>query len=140
MGKVRQLEWLARLRLSKGAAVVALFAILAHAILPVGWMPVFAASPSQGLSIIICTSAGVTHVQIGADGKPIEQAPSQGGRHNHQCCPCTGAPQLVPPEHALAIVVPSYAGYALPLSELGPRVSSSFVHTPHSPRAPPLPA
>ena len=100
MGKGTKLEWLSRLRLSKGAAVIALFAILAHALFPVGWMPASAASSAQGFCpIIICTSAGITHVQMGPDGKPIEQAPNQGATHDHQCCPCTGVTlPLAPPE------------------------------------------
>jgi hypothetical protein len=137
MRKGSKAEWLSRLRLSKGAAVVALFAILAHAILPVGWMPAFAASQSQGSWIIICTSAGITHVQVGPDGQPLGQPASQEAGHNHQCCPCTGSPQLAPPRNVSAVFPPSAIGQTAAVSGPEQRSPSLCVHSPHSPRAPP---
>jgi hypothetical protein len=130
-------EWLSRLRLSRGAAGIAIFAILAHAMLSVGRTPAFAGSPGQGLTIVICTSAGITHVQVDANGQPIEQAPEQGAKHNHQCCPSGSMRPLVPPSNVVALLIPPASERAVVFAQQEERAPLSPVRTPQSPRGPP---
>jgi hypothetical protein len=130
-------ELLSWLRLNKVSALIALLAVLSHALASSGWMPAFASTPGQGLSIIICTTAGVAYVQIGADGQPIKQAPDEGGNHDHQCCPCAGSRPLAPPLNVFVVVLPKDAERSLVLPTPVETKPLALVLTPHSPRAPP---
>ena len=129
---------LSTVRLNKAAALLALIAILVHSLVPAGWMPAFALSQAQGLSVVICTPAGVSHVVLGEDGKPVQQAPDQDQTHNHDhpCCPCGWARPLVPPANVVAFLIAIKTEQAVVFAQ-PEHPLLRFVRSPQSPRGPP---
>jgi DUF2946 family protein len=127
-------ELLPWLRLSRAAALLAFIAVLAQALVP-SWMPVFAATPGQGLSVVICTAMGPMQMQIGPDGKPVDQAPPGQGS-DHQCCPCVTPAKFAPPANTIVFVVLQDLGTTR-IVWAAQESPGAISHTPHSPRAPP---
>ena len=126
-------------RLNKAAAIVAFIAAFIHAFSSLGWIPAATYASAQGLSIILCTPTGATHVVIGEDGRPVQQAPDQDQTHNqdHQCCPCGWARPLIPPANIVLLQVPAIADQAIIFAEPVELPPLSLILRPQSPRAPP---
>jgi hypothetical protein len=95
----------------------ALVAVLAHALVPAGWMP-NPAGAASGAPIVICTGHGP--LVIGPDGKP--QAPVHHGGHSDVCVFAAGA------THAVAAVTP-------PLPEQHPAQVAELAIVHHEPVA-----
>jgi len=131
------LRILPALRLSKAAALLTLFAILCRAVIPAGWMPVFASTSGQGFSIIICTAAGPSHLLLDANGVPGKPAPGDDSSQEHQLCPFAAAPVLAPPANLVVILVPQFESRPIVLAELGNPRAGDQHYVPHSSRAPP---
>jgi hypothetical protein len=125
------------LRLNRAAALVSLIAVLSQALVPSGWMPVFAATPDGGISVVICTAQGTIHVQLGADGQPIKQTPLQDQAHGQQCCPCVASGPFAPPANTTVFLVLHSMGTAR-ASATAQDPLIGVTRTPHSPRAPPV--
>jgi len=114
------------------AVYVALFAMMAHALVPSGWMP--GNTGSGGAVVIPCD--GVHHHTTDMHG-PAKPKPRQDHSHRYDVCPFAAAPHLAQPAslpslipHTLAIVDVQH------LTEL-PRVATNTRVSPQSARAPP---
>jgi hypothetical protein len=100
---------------------VAFVALVARALMPMGWMP--------------DAQAGVTICSVDAKSQHQEQSPSQdAGRHD--ICPFAAAPQLASTPDAPALTAPAlHAFVAAADRNYAAAILARF--TPGSPRAPP---
>ncbi|HEX4026709.1 MAG TPA: DUF2946 family protein [Rhizomicrobium sp.] len=99
---------------------LAIIALIARALLPMGWMPA-----AHGL--IICSMDAGTH----------QPAPDSGKDHNsHEECPFAAAPHLASVPDLPQLTLPSFHAFAAVTDRAyASAVAARF--TPQSPRAPP---
>ncbi|HKY18529.1 MAG TPA: DUF2946 family protein [Rhizomicrobium sp.] len=102
---------------------LAFIALVARAVMPMGWMPA-----AQGLTI--CSVDG-----------PRQEIPAQDGQAQHDvqkdACPFAAAPQLASTPDAPSLALPVFHAFAAATDRLyAASVAARF--SPASPRAPPL--
>jgi hypothetical protein len=100
---------------------VAFVALVARALMPVGWMPA-----AQGLTI--CSV-----------DQPVHKAPAQDGqnRHQHDECPFAAASHLAAVPDAPQLALPAFHAFAA-ATDRAYAVTVAARFTPGAPRAPPL--
>lgn len=108
------------------ALMLALAAMLLRGLLPAGWMPNTAGA--SGTPFVICTIGG-----------PLHQAPHHGldKSGDGSLCPFAATAHLAPPQMAVAVAAPGFAGIdaALPSAK---QASEQTIHTAYRPRGPPI--
>jgi hypothetical protein len=113
------------------AAHIAFFAMLAHGLMPAGWMPGGAA----GTPITICTMDGFVHVTLDAHGDPVKQKPAD--RHGHDVCPFGASVHFATPLTVATVSVLADWAYFDGTEPQGRTHVARALHAPQSPRAPP---
>jgi hypothetical protein len=99
---------------------VAFFALMARALLPMGWMP---------------AADGLTICSVGADQNDHDKGPVQDAHHD--ACPFAAAPHLASVPDAPQLILPTFHAFAAATDrDYALAVAARF--TPQSPRAPPL--
>lgn len=116
--------------LRRWVAHLLLFAFVARALVPVGYMPDFSAASKGVFKVVICSATGAKAIAIDADGK---QVPVQQGDHHDQPCAFTGmaavallAVDVIPlaaPEFHVSTLIPRLA-VQLPPTRAGPQLGS----------------
>jgi hypothetical protein len=109
---------------------LALFAVIARALLPDGWMP---NRSSSGAPIVMCTSTGIEYIVLDENGKPVEGKPQ---KHN-DICPFTGLTHLAPPKTS-AVLMPDPALEARRITPDANAVRTASPYSSAYPRAPSL--
>ncbi len=113
------------------AVALALAAMLLRALLPEGWMP----NPGgiAGTPVVLCTSYGMEHIVLDADGKPVKPQDSQ----RSDICAFAASAHLAQGSMAPAFTTPfQTAFFATPRAvrqDAPPRVLRHAIN----PRAPP---
>jgi len=111
---------------------VALFAMMAHALVPGGWMP---GSTGDGGAVIIPCD-GVHHHAMDMHG-PAKPKPKQDHSRRYDVCPFAAAPHLAQPANLPSLITRTLAIVDVQqLTEL-PRVTTNARISPQSARAPP---
>jgi len=115
------------------AAYIAFFAMLAHGLMPTGWMP----SGSIGTPITICTMDGFVHVTLDEHGNPVKQKQPPADQRGHDICPFGASVHFAAPLSVATVSVPTEGAY-LGVLETHARVHTArALYSPQSPRAPP---
>jgi hypothetical protein len=114
------------------AVWAALIAMMAHALVPAGWMPGGAAG--GGAAIIPCD--GVHHHAMQMDG-PAKPEPKQDPSHRHDVCPFAAAPHVAPPANPPILLSRTLASAAVQRFAELPRLATTARNSPQSARAPP---
>ncbi|MBV9571879.1 MAG: hypothetical protein JO056_11620 [Alphaproteobacteria bacterium] len=115
------------------AVHVALFAMMAHALVPSGWMP-NGNIGSGGAAIIPCD--GIHHHGMDMGG-PAKPKPKQDNSHRHDVCPFAAAPHLGQPASLPGLIPRTLALAGVQLFTNLPRVTVNARVSPQSARAPP---
>lgn len=98
---------------------VAFIALVARALLPMGWMPA-----AQGLTICSVDA-------------PVPKAPDSGKQVSHDECPFAAAPHLAAVPDVPSLTAPSFHAFAAATdASYAATIDARF--TPQAPRAPPL--
>jgi len=79
--------------LTHGLTVVLLAAFMLRALIPTGWMP----GSADGVSLVICTVAGIQEITIGPDGHKLPTDDSGQANAGHDPCPFASAAKFAPP-------------------------------------------
>src|SRR5687767_8251136 len=103
-----------------GLTVVLLTAFMLRALIPTGWMPQ-ASTTGDGITLVICTVAGLQEITLGPDGHP--QPAGDEGQANDPC-PFAAVAKFTPPALTPLLVLPTDYGAVEPLR-----------HTPEAPAA-----
>ncbi len=108
--------------LTHGLTVVLLAAFMLRALIPTGWMP----GSADGVTLVICTVAGIQEITLGPDGHKLPTDDSGQANPGHDPCPFASAAKFAPPAltaflmppvdvtgvvpvvHALAIPAPTH--------------------------------
>ena len=107
-----------------------LIALMLRALVPVGYMPDFAAAAKGEYKVVICSAAGSKTISLDADGIPVPADPSE--QHDQPCAfagvlafagPALEALTISPPATALDIGVPRQSA-ELPPARAGPVLGS----------------
>ena len=107
-----------------GLTVVLLAAFMLRALIPTGWMP--QASGSDGVTLVICTVAGLQEITLGPDGHPAPADESSQVNAGHDPCPFASAAKFAPPGLiALLQPPPVFVGVA---PAVGPQTSPAATH------------
>lgn len=115
------------------AAIIAFFAMLAHGLMPVGWMP----GGSAGTPITICTMDGFVHVTLDKNGYPVKQKQQPADQRGHDVCPFGASVHFAAPLTVATVSVPTDWAY-FSSTETRLRVHHArALYSPQSPRAPP---
>ena len=101
-----------------GLTVVLLTAFMLRALIPTGWMPQ-ASTSGNGMTLVICTVAGIQEITLGADGHP-----TPAGDTGHDPCPFAAVAKFTPPALTPLLVLPTDYGVVAPVR-----------HTPIAPAA-----
>ncbi|HEY8949888.1 MAG TPA: DUF2946 family protein [Rhizomicrobium sp.] len=115
------------------AAYIAFFAMLAHGLMPTGWMP----GGSAGTPITICTMDGFVHVTLDAHGNPVKQKQQPADQRGHDVCPFGASVHFAAPLSVATVSVPTAWAYFRNTEEHA-RIHHMRAHyAPQSPRGPP---
>ena len=116
-------------------ASLLLLAFALRALVPVGYMPDFAAAAKGEYKVVICSAAGSKTISLDADGLPASQQPGDHAPAGHDDQPCafTGIVAMADPEFpglkisapvtALEIIAPRRTA-ELPPARAGPALGS----------------
>lgn len=117
-------------RLKRWVSCLLLLAVAARALIPLGYMPDFAAHADGVFKVVICSEMGAKPVALDADGKPL---PGQQTSHEAQPCAFAGltvvalpdldAHRPPAPEFQTSALIPRVA-VQLPPSRAGPPLGS----------------
>lgn len=92
-----------------GLTVVLLTAFMLRALIPAGWMPQ-ASSTGDGVTLVICTVAGLQEITLGPDGHP-----QPAGDTGHDPCPFASIAKFTPPALTALLVLPTDYGVVEPV-------------------------
>ena len=106
-----------------GLTVVLLTAFMLRALIPTGWMPQ-ASTTGDGITLVICTVAGLQEITLGPDGHPQPAGDVDQANAGHDPCPFAAVAKFTPPALTPLLVLPTGYGAVEP-----PR------HTPEAPAA-----
>lgn len=125
--------------LSRLAALLALFALTFHGLLPLTQQVVRQAQAANGIEqVVLCSALGFRTLAL-KDGAPVDPDPARSGKISTSCPVCLSfaglqpailavAPAPIPPVAAVAVLFPAAAG-SLPVE---------FSRHPQQARAPPV--
>ena len=105
-----------------GLTVVLLTAFMLRALIPTGWMPQ-ASTTGDGITLVICTVAGLQEITLGPDGHPQPDDTGQASA-GHDPCPFAAVTKFTPPVLTPLLVLLTGYGVVEPLR-----------HTPEAPAA-----
>ena len=115
------------------AAYIAFFAMLAHGLMPAGWMP----GGSAGTPITICTMDGFVHVTLDEHGNLVKQKQQPADQRGHDVCPFGASVHFAAPLSVATVSVPTEWAY-FSNTETQARIHHArALYLPQSPRAPP---
>jgi hypothetical protein len=106
-----------------GLTVVLLAAFMLRALIPTGWMPQ-ASTSGDGVTLVICTVAGLQEITLGPDGHPQPTGDEGQASAGHDPCPFAAVTKFTPPALTALLVLPTDYGAVEPLR-----------HTPEAPAA-----
>ena len=115
------------------AAYVAFFAMLAHGLMPTGWMP----GGSAGTPITICTMDGFVHVTLDEHGNPIKQKQQPADQRGHDVCPFGASVHFAAPLTVATVPVPTSWAYFSSTETPSRTHIARALYSSQSPRAPP---
>ena len=105
-----------------GMTVVLLTAFMLRALIPTGWMPQ-ASTSGDGVTLVICTVAGLQEITLGADGHKQPAGDVDQANAGHDPCPFAAVAKFTPPA-PVAAASPNSAALA-PASFAVPAVAPS---------------
>ena len=122
--------------MSHGLTVLLLAAFMLRALIPTGWMPQ-ASGSGDGVTLVICTVAGLQEITVGPDGhqKPAGEA----GQANagHDPCPFASVAKFMPPGLTALLVPPADVTGVAPVAAVPAAPASTHLRLAES-RAPPV--
>jgi hypothetical protein len=116
------------------AAHIAFFAMLAHGLMPTGWMP----GGSAGTPITICTMDGFVHVTLDENGNPVKQKQRPADQRGHEVCPFGASVHFAAPLTMATVSVPVSWAYFSGVETRSRAHIGRALYFPQSPRAPPF--
>jgi hypothetical protein len=121
--------------LSHGLTVLLLAAFMLRALIPTGWMP--QSSDTDGMTLVICTVAGLQEITLGPDGHPPPSDDSSQANAGHDPCPFASAVKFTPPALAAILVPPNDVVGVAPVAQEPIPPSATHLRLAES-RAPPV--
>jgi DUF2946 family protein len=97
-----------------GLTVVLLTAFMLRALIPTGWMPQ-ASTSGDGITLVICTVAGLQEITLGADGHKQPAGDIDQANAGHDPCPFAAVAKFTPPALTPLLVLPTDYGAVEPL-------------------------
>jgi hypothetical protein len=116
-----------------GLTVALLTAFMLRALVPTGWMPQ-ASTTGDGLTLVICTVAGLQEITLGPDGHPASDSTQNAGSDP---CPFAAVAKFTPPALTLLPVLPTDQGAVEPLRHTAETPAATHLRLAES-RAPPV--
>ena len=117
-----------------GLTVVLLTAFMLRALIPTGWMPQ-ASTTGDGVTLVICTVAGLQEITLGPDSHPTGE--SDQANAGHDPCPFAAAAKFTPPALTTLLVLPTDYGVVAPLRHAPIAPAATHLRLAES-RAPPV--
>ena len=119
-----------------GLTVVLLTAFMLRALIPTGWMPQ-ASTTGDGVTLVICTVAGLQEITLGADGH--KQPAGDVGQANagHDPCPFAAVAKFTPPVLTPLLIPSTDHGAVEPLRHTSEAPAATHLRLAES-RAPPV--
>jgi hypothetical protein len=117
-----------------GLTVVLLTAFMLRALIPTGWMPQVSTS-GDGVTLVICTVAGLQEITLGADGHPTGD--SDQANAGHDPCPFSAVAKFTPPALTPLLIPPTDYGAVEPLRHAPAAPAATHLRLAES-RAPPV--
>ena len=116
-----------------GLTVVLLTAFMLRALIPTGWMPQ-ASTTGDGVTLVICTVAGLQEIALGPDGHPTSDSSQNAGSDP---CPFSAVAKFTPPALTPLLVLPTDYGAIEPLRDAPVAPAATHLRLAES-RAPPV--
>lgn len=101
--------------LSNGLTVLLLAAFMLRALIPAGWMPQTSIG-GNGVTLVICTVAGLQEVTLGPDGHPQPSDDTTTANAGHDPCPFASGAQFTPPALTAILVPPANVAGVAPVA------------------------
>ena len=117
-----------------GLTVILLAAFMLRALIPTGWMPL--ASDTDGMTLVICTVAGLQEITLGPDGHP-QPSDESSQASGHDPCPFAAAVKFTPPALAAILIPPANTAGVAPVAHEPAPPSATHLRLAES-RAPPV--
>ena len=114
-----------------GLTVLLLTAFMLRALIPTGWMPQ-ASTTGDGITLVICTVAGLQEVTLGPDGHP-----QTSGDTGHDPCPFAAIAKFTPPALTPLLVLSTDRGAVAPVRYTPEAPAATHLRLADS-RAPPV--
>jgi hypothetical protein len=111
--------------------ILLLAAFMLRALIPSGWMP--QASNGDGVTLVICTAAGMKQIVLGPDGEPVDDAPNA----THEPCPFAAWAKFPPPLLAVSLAPHLSLGSSEPIADTPIPPQATHLRL-AAPRAPPV--
>jgi hypothetical protein len=86
--------------------VLLLAAFMLRALIPTGWMPQ-ASGSGDGVTLVICTVAGLKQITLGPDGHSQPADDSSQANSGNDVCPFAAVAKLAPPALTALLVLPT---------------------------------
>ena len=122
--------------MSHGLTVLLLAAFMLRALIPTGWMPQ-TSDGGDGVTLVICTVAGLQEITLGPDGHPQPADDTNQANLGHDPCPFASAVKFTPPALAAILVPPAYVAGVAPVAHEVVPPSATHLRLAES-RAPPV--
>ena len=123
---------------SRWVATLVAVAVVARAIVPVGFMPNISALSDGVLEIVICSAAGIRTIAVDESGAPVAPSRPYSNHAQDGLCPFATATALT----LVALIVALFGPYRWPTRFFFTPDKTHFAPSYHSgalgPRAPPL--
>jgi hypothetical protein len=118
---------------SHGLTVVLLTVFMLRALIPTGWMPQ-ASTTGDGVTLVICTVAGLQKIALGPDGHPTGDS---GQNTGSDPCPFAAVAKFTPPALTPLLVLPTGCGAVEPSRHAPVAPAATHLRLAES-RAPPV--
>ncbi len=116
-----------------GLTVLLLTAFMLRALIPTGWMPQ-ASTTGDGVTLVICTVAGLQEITLGPGGHPTSDSSQNAGSDP---CPFAAVAKFTPPALMPLLVLPTDYGAVEPLRHTTETPAATHLRLAES-RAPPV--
>ena len=122
--------------LGHGLTVLLLAVFMLRALIPTGWMPQTSTS-GDGLTLVICTVAGLQEITLGPDGHPQPSDDTSQANAGHDPCPFASVAKFTPPALMAILVPPANVAGVAPVAHAPAPPPATHLRLPES-RAPPV--
>lgn len=122
--------------LTHGLTVLLLAAFMLRALIPTGWMPQ-ASGSGDGVTLVICTVAGLQEVTLGPDGHPHPADNTGQVNSGHDPCPFASVAKFAPPVLTASLLPPMVFASVAPVAQPPATPAATHLRLAES-RAPPV--